>query len=184
MTVAADLASAEASEPTEATESAAPATGPVVGPDAIRFTFPDADRALSAVRLVQDVRIPADQLDFAWSAGAWTLAIDRPPVDRMEYKLELVQSDGGNQSITDPGNPSTAPGAFGDKSVLELPGYEAPRWLGSAAPPGRNRALDIPTEVSRAACRGASGRRRASRRTSPSPCSSCTTGPSTTTSPN
>ena len=97
MTVAADL------EP-------APATGPVVGPDAIRFTFPDADRALSAVRLVQDVRIPGDQLDFAWSAGAWTLAIDRPPVDRMEYKFELAHSDGGHRVDHRPRQPGHGAG--------------------------------------------------------------------------
>ena len=29
----------------------------------------------------------------------------------------------------DPGNPQRAPGAFGEKSVLELPGYEPPAWL-------------------------------------------------------
>ena len=80
MTVPADL------------EPATRATGPVIDPDAIRFTFPDADRALSGVRLVQDVRIPATRLSFAWAAGAWSLAIDRPPVDRIEYLFELTYS--------------------------------------------------------------------------------------------
>jgi enterochelin esterase-like enzyme len=146
MTVAADLASAT---------PVTPATGPVIEADTIRFTFPDADRVLSSVRLVQDVRIPSDRLDYAWAAGWWTLAIDRPPVDRIEYKLELGHKSGDQGSITDPGNPVTAPGAFGDKSVLELPGYQRPGWLDSPAPPGRSRALEIPTRSVRG---GLSGR--------------------------
>jgi enterochelin esterase-like enzyme len=142
MTVAADLAAATS------------ATGPVVDGDAIRFRFPDVDRALSALRLVQDVRIPSDLLDFAWAGGAWALRIDRPPVDRMEYKLELAHKDGGHESITDPGNPTTAPGAFGDKSVLELPGYQRPSWLDSPAPAGRSRPLEIPTRSVRGGVQG------------------------------
>jgi enterochelin esterase-like enzyme len=139
MTVAADQAPATPAAPET------PEAGPVVDRDTIRFTFPDADRALSAVRLVQDVRIPGDLLGFVWAGGAWTLHIDRPPVDRLEYKLELAYPDGGQQSTIDPGNPVTTPGAFGDKSVLELPGYQRPDWLDSPAPPGRARPLEIPT---------------------------------------
>jgi enterochelin esterase-like enzyme len=124
-----------------------PATppGPVVDSDTIQFSLLDTDRSLSAVRLVQDVRIPGDRLDFAWTAGTWALGIDRPPVDRLEYKLELVHRDGGHQSVTDPGNPLCAPGAFGDKSVLELPGYQSPTWLDRPAPSGLSRVLEIPT---------------------------------------
>jgi enterochelin esterase-like enzyme len=122
-----------------------PPIAPIVGGDAIEFSFPDADRRLSAVRLMQDVRVPGELLDFAWSAGIWTLRIERPPVDRLEYKLELTYRDGGDQSVTDPGNPLTAPGAFGAKSVLELPGYRRPQWLDLAAPEGRSRVLDITT---------------------------------------
>jgi enterochelin esterase family protein len=124
---------------------ATPATGPIVERDTIRFTFPDAGRELSAVRLMQDVRIPAEQLDFTWKAGLWSLRIDRPPVDRLEYTIELVHPGGDHESITDPGNPVLAPGAFGSKSVLELPGYTAPWWLDRPASPGRSRVLEIAT---------------------------------------
>jgi enterochelin esterase-like enzyme len=122
-----------------------PPIAPVVGSDVVRFSFPDPGRRLLAVRLAQDVRIPGKLLDFAWADGAWTLRIDRPPVDRLEYKLELDHADGGHESVTDPGNPLTAPGAFGDKSVLEFPGYQRPRWLDRSAPAGRSRILEIPT---------------------------------------
>jgi len=142
MTVPADL------------EPATRATGPVIDPDAIRFTFPDADRALSGVRLVQDVRIPGDRLAFAWEAGAWNLAIERPPVDRLEYKFELAYSHGDRESVTDPGNPVTAPGAFGERSVLELPGYQRPGWLDSPAPSGRDCPLEIPTRSVKGAVHG------------------------------
>jgi enterochelin esterase family protein len=142
MTVAADIA------------PETPSTGPVIDSDTIRFTFPDASRTLSAVRLVQDVRIPAELLAFTWKAGAWSLRIDRPPVDRLEYKLELVHPDGDHESITDPGNPVFAPGAFGHKSVLELPGYRSPAWLDRPAPAGRSRVLEIPTRSVRGGVHG------------------------------
>jgi enterochelin esterase-like enzyme len=142
MTVAADTA------------PATPATGAVLDGDTVRFSFPDADRRLSGVRLVQDVRIPGELLDFTWTAGVWTLRVDRPPVDRFEYKLELAHRDGGHESITDPGNPLSAPGAFGDKSVLELPGYRNPSWLELPAPVGRSRVLEIPTRSLRGGVHG------------------------------
>jgi enterochelin esterase-like enzyme len=126
------------------TVAADASAGPAVDADTIRFSVHDADRRLSGVRLVQDVRIPADRLDFSWAAGRWDLTINRPPVDRMEYKLELVDADGGRETVTDPGNPVTAPGAFGDKSVLELDGYALPWWLDHAAPTGRTRPLEVP----------------------------------------
>jgi enterochelin esterase-like enzyme len=131
-----------------------PATGPVIDSDAIRFTFPDAGRTLFAVRLVQDVRIPSELLEFAWQAGIWSLRIDPPPVDRLEYKLELVHPGGDHESITDPGNPVFAPGAFGHKSVLELPGYRSPSWLDRPTPAGRSRVLEIPTRSVRGGVHG------------------------------
>jgi len=131
------------------TSPATAATGKTV-----RFSFPDPNRRLSGVRLEQDVRISADRLDFAWAGGTWTLGIDRPPVDRLEYKLELAHKDGGHESVTDPGNPLTAPGAFGDKSVLEFPGYQTPQWLPGSTSAGRSRELDIPTRSVRGGVHG------------------------------
>jgi enterochelin esterase-like enzyme len=125
--------------------AATPPIAPVVESDIVRFALPDPGHRLLAVRLAQDVRIPGELLDFTWAAGVWTLRVDRPPVDRLEYKFELDHANGGRESVTDPGNPLAAPGAFGDKSVLEFPGYRRPRWLDRSAPAGRSRVLDIPT---------------------------------------
>jgi enterochelin esterase-like enzyme len=129
-----------------------PPIAPVVDGGTVRFSLHDPDHRLSAVRLVQDVRIPGDLL-FSWASGTWTLQADRPPVDRLEYKLELTHGD-GVESVTDPGNPLTAPGAFGEKSVLELPGYQSPRWLDLPAPAGRSRVLEIPTRSVRGGVHG------------------------------
>jgi len=131
-----------------------PATVAVVDGDTVLFSLPDADRRLSAVRLLQDVRIAGELLDFTWQAGTWALRIDRPPLDRLEYKLELRHAGGGHESVTDPGNPLTAPGAFGDKSVLELPGYRSPWWLDRPSPAGRSRTLEIATRSVRGGVHG------------------------------
>jgi enterochelin esterase family protein len=63
----------------------------------------------------------------------------------MEYLLELTAPDGSTTTVTDPGNPRRAGGAFGDKSVLEMPGYRPPLWLGAGGPAGRWRTVTVPT---------------------------------------
>ena len=113
--------------------------------DLLAFRLADPARALRGVRLRQEVRIPGDELDFTWSAGAWELLVERPEVDRLEYLLELTARDGSTQTIPDPGNPLRAPGAFGEKSVLELPGYRRPLWLAAPAPRGDCRVVTVPT---------------------------------------
>src|SRR6266700_1892392 len=56
-------------------------------------------------RLRQGVRLPSHQLDFRRSGRGWELVIDRPPLTRMEYLLELRHGDGSAELATDPGNP-------------------------------------------------------------------------------
>jgi enterochelin esterase family protein len=46
--------------------------------------------------------------------------------------------------VLDPGNPLRAPGAFGDKSVLLLDGYEPPAWLDDPKVEGAERELTVP----------------------------------------
>jgi enterochelin esterase-like enzyme len=102
----------------------------MVGAGAVTFRLPDPERKLSGVRLLPALSVPADiELELCWADGGWALTLPRPPVWRMEYKLQLRHADGGMEEICDPGNPRTAPGAFGDKSVLEFPDYEPPAWL-------------------------------------------------------
>src|ERR1700722_5015925 len=112
--------------------------------ETVTFRLADPERRLTGVRLVQDVRIPGDRLGFARSGDCWELVIDRPPVSRMEYKLELRHQDDGLETVLDPGNPRQVAGAFGPKSVLGFPGYTPPGWLSVAAEPGNVTDFEVP----------------------------------------
>src|SRR5205814_4645554 len=59
----------------------------------------------------------------------WELRFERPEVDRLEYMLEVEHRGGGVERVLDPGSPLRAPGPFGDKSVVEFPGYAPPDWV-------------------------------------------------------
>jgi enterochelin esterase family protein len=66
---------------------------------------------------------------FARSGGVWRLELPRPDADRLEYLLEVTYRNGRRSTVPDPTNPLRAPGPFGDKSVLEFPGYAPPEWV-------------------------------------------------------
>ena len=115
----------------------------------VTFRLADPERRLAGVRLVQDVRIPGDRLGFHRDGDGWELVIDRPPVHRMEYLLELRDRSGGVETVLDPGNPRQVAGAFGPKSVLEFPGYTPPGWLNAPvlsqpAAPGTVTEVEVP----------------------------------------
>lgn len=116
-------------------------------PEQVRFLVPDQGHRLAGVRLVQDVCVPGELLDFRRAGDCWRLDVARPPVSRMEYLLELRHADGSHEIVTDPANPLHAGGAFGDKSVLEFPGYRPPAWLAADAEPGVTRSLDLPVKA-------------------------------------
>jgi enterochelin esterase-like enzyme len=120
---------------------------------AATLRYADERHALAGVRLVDDIDLPARRLDFTYegSDAAWHLRLPSLPVLRLEYRLELRHPDGGTEVICDPANPHRAPGAFGDKSVLELPGYRRPAWLDRhAATAGTWRELTVPSAALRA----------------------------------
>jgi len=127
--------------------SEADGIGPVVEDDAATFQLPDVEPTLSGVRLLPALSLPDGQLEFGWSGGCWRLRLPRPPVWRMEYRLQLRHRDGGLEEICDPGNARTAPGAFGDKSVLEFPDYRAPWWLDTEPVPGGHTDLLVPARA-------------------------------------
>lgn len=83
-------------------------------------------------------------VEFRRTTSGWSLAFSRPPVMRMEYKLTLARPTGSFEDIVDPTNPLTAPGAFGDKSVILFPGYTEPGWLSEPAVPGDYTELQVP----------------------------------------
>lgn len=132
------------------------APGPRILADTIKFSFPDPDRELAAVRLHQDLARPRNGPDFVLIPGGkgWVLHFPRLPVTRMEYKIELVHQGGDSELLCDPWNPLRVGGAFGEKSVVELPGYEAPTWLDRAAPLGSLEPFEIKSRAVRARVQG------------------------------
>jgi enterochelin esterase family protein len=93
----------------------------------VTFRLADPPHALAGIALRQDLPLP--RTEFRRAGDDWELVIGRPPVNRLEYLLELRYPGGRRDVVPDPGNPLVAAGAFGPKSVLELPGYRAPGWL-------------------------------------------------------
>jgi enterochelin esterase-like enzyme len=104
---------------------------------------PDAGAALAGVRLVPEILLPGE-LDFRYGDGSWSLPLPPTPARRMEYRLELRRVDGGSELVCDDRNPLRVGGAFGDRSVLEFPGYRKPAWLATPQPPGTRRELEVP----------------------------------------
>ena len=107
---------------------------------------PDPDERWRAVRLVADLfkREQPRSLRRSAAGEAWELALDLPPVDRLEYQLQVVTAEGAVDIVLDPAAPvATAP--FGEKSVLELPGYRPPAWLEAAGPAGVLEPLALPS---------------------------------------
>jgi enterochelin esterase family protein len=109
--------------------------GPEVRADRVVFRL--EDHGFASVRLQQELERPRSGPAFRRidGGGIWELEYRRAQVDRMEYRLE---ADG--ESFCDPHNPKRAPGAFGDKSVVEFPGYAPPAWL-DAPDPGPSREI-------------------------------------------
>jgi enterochelin esterase-like enzyme len=96
------------------------------------YSIPDGQ--YSRVALAHELRAPR-LVPFVRAGRAWTLRLERPPVDRLEYQLEVEHPGGNSERIVDPTNPLRTPGVFGDKSVVEFPGYEAPAWVGDTGSP-------------------------------------------------
>ncbi len=104
----------------------------------------DPEERYAAVRLRSDL---PGTLEYRRDGEDWTLDVGARvggTVSRLEYELELVHADGGSEWICDPENPLRAPGAFGEKSVLLLEGYEPPPWLGEPRAEGGLRELTAP----------------------------------------
>jgi enterochelin esterase family protein len=120
--------------------------------DAIALTF-RGPRGLRAVRFRSDLFKRGEPPEFHRRGRSltWELELTRPVgVDRVEYLLELVHTDGGSELIADPANPLVAPGPFGAKSVLELPGYGRPVWLDEDAEAGAVEPLELTSRLLRA----------------------------------
>ncbi|MGH8827673.1 MAG: esterase, partial [Jiangellaceae bacterium] len=111
--------------------------------DQIVFRLADANHELSGVRLWQQLGLEDDRLDFATVDGGWELRIPRPPVLRMEYLFATHTDDGAVTTGVDPTNPLRVNGPFGEHSVIELPGYAAPKWFTAEAVESRLEPLTV-----------------------------------------
>jgi enterochelin esterase family protein len=111
--------------------------------DSIVLRLPDPDEALAGVRLATDRGFPVAAEPFARESDGWTLRMPAPALDRFEYALTVQHADGGHEQRTDPANPLRAPGAFGEKSVVELPGYAPPAWPAAEGVPGARDRLTV-----------------------------------------
>lgn len=112
-------------------------TGPVgtaVDGDSVVFRLPDPDpgREYADVHLAYHLDLGSRPAAFERVPEGWELRWPLPPVDRMEYQFLARRRDRAGEHpayLLDPGNPLHAPGPFGPKSVLQLPGYREPAWL-------------------------------------------------------
>jgi enterochelin esterase family protein len=124
--------------------------GPVVREGVVTFTLADPEGRYGAVGLLQELRRPRDWTPFERVGHTWTLDFPRLRVDRMEYQLKGVLADGQSDEVfCDPANPLRAPGAFGEKSVVEMPGYEPPGWLGEEPIGGELLHVSLPSRTLR-----------------------------------
>jgi enterochelin esterase family protein len=111
----------------------------------VSFELGDRSGRLTGVRLQQEIGL-SGPLDFTRTRGVWRLLVELPEVDRMEYLFELHDHNAGTITVNDPTNPLRAPGAFGEKSVLEFDGYRAPSWLAELPVESVETELEVPVE--------------------------------------
>jgi enterochelin esterase family protein len=101
----------------------------------LRFRYDEDDPAVTGVALECDRAVTGPR-ELRRDDRGWVLDLPRPALDRIEYRLAVRRGE-HTEVVLDPANPLTVPTAFGERSVLELPGYAAPWWLDAPAVPGR-----------------------------------------------
>jgi enterochelin esterase-like enzyme len=107
--------------------------GASLDPEAHEVTFRvDLDARCTPRRVWFHLRDFGADPVFHLEGDQWVARIPRPPVDRLEYLLVLDWADGSESMVTDPANPNRVRTVFGDKSVIEFPGYARPWWLSVA----------------------------------------------------
>lgn len=108
----------------------------------LRLRLPDPGRRWQRVTLAPEADLPRvlgvgpDALVAQHQNGGWLVDLPRPPLARLEYRFAVTGHDGGQELVCDPGAASVRT-PFGDRSVIELPGYAAPAWLEGPAVGGR-----------------------------------------------
>jgi enterochelin esterase-like enzyme len=123
--------------------SASEARSRTVPSGRVTFRLADPEGRYAAVRLCSDLPLTDEQRSYARDGDGWVLELESSAVERLEYHVEVTELDGSVQTGPDPGNPLRAPGAFGEKSVLLLPGYEPPAWLEAETVDGRYEDFSV-----------------------------------------
>lgn len=113
---------------------------PQVTSDRLVFTLDDAEHALVRVQLDCDDAVAGGRR-FRRTRSGWSLTLPRPALNRLEYRLVVTRRGGESSVICDPGNPERVETAFGERSVVALPGYTPPAWLHDDCEPGAGREL-------------------------------------------
>ncbi len=111
----------------------------------LRFRYDDTHDPVTAVSLDCD-RAVGGPRELRRDDEGWVLDLPRPALDRLEYRF-AVRRGPNTDLVLDPGNPTTVSTAFGDRSVVELPGYAAPWWLSAPVVAGRLDPLAVAGET-------------------------------------
>lgn len=116
--------------------------GPTVTSKGVRLHLPASTGDFDQVFLEVDRWLGGSQPFHRDKRGAWNIGIKRPAVDRFEYQLR-IRSQGNEWWTTDPTNPRTVPGPWGDKSEIRFPEYVEPDWVGTEFR-GQTRQIYVP----------------------------------------
>ena len=91
--------------------------------DHLRFRYDPADPEVTGVVLQCERAVPGPR-EFSRDGDGWVLDLPRPAVHRLEYRFAVARAEVDDvEVVLDPTNPRSVRTAFGDRSVLELPGY-------------------------------------------------------------